>query len=80
MIVSTLAIANMLAVIGLLAWLHTSDRLSKERIHDIRTMLAVTHAQEEQVKLDAENAAAEEAKRAAEEARKAVPPVTAACP
>ena len=51
MIVSTLAIANMLAVIGLLAWLHTSDRLSKDRLQSIRSMLAVTHAQEEQTKL-----------------------------
>jgi hypothetical protein len=41
-------------------------------------MLAVTQAQEQQAKVDAEAKAAAEQKKAAEEARQAIPPVTAA--
>lgn len=78
MIVSTLAIANVIAIGGLLAWLQTTDRLSKDRIQTIRAMLSVTQAQEEQARISAETEVAEAKKKAQAEARQAVPPVTAA--
>lgn len=78
MIVSTLAIANVIAVGGLLVWLQTTDRLSKQRIQTIRAMLSVTREQEEQARIAAEAEVAEAKKKAAEEARKAIPPETAA--
>lgn len=78
MIVSTMAIANIIAIGGLLVWLQTTDRLSKHRIQTIRAMLSVTQAQEEQARVLAEAEVVEAKKNAAEEARRAVPPETAA--
>lgn len=78
MIVSTLAIANVIAIGGLLVWLQTTDRLSKHRIQTIRAMLSVTQAQEEQTRISAEAEVTEAKKKAADEARRAIPPETAA--
>lgn len=77
MIISTLAIANLLAIGGLLAWLHSSDRLNKERVQSIRTMLATTVAQDAQAKVEADTKVAQEQAAAAEEAKAAEPPITA---
>lgn len=78
MIVSTLAIANLLAIIALLGWLHSSDRLSRQRIEAIRSMLSVSVAQEAAAEAQKAAEAAAEQQRAEAEARQAVPPVTAA--
>lgn len=77
MIISTLAIANLLAIGGLVAWLHSSDRLNKDRVQSIRTILATTITQETQAKTDAEAKVAAEQAAAAEEAKAAEPPITA---
>ena len=52
-IISTLAIANLLALIGFGAWLHTSDRLDGERLERVRRIFAETRAAE-QTRLDEE--------------------------
>lgn len=77
-IVATMAIANMLALIGFAAWLGATDRLSMDRLRQIRDILKQTVAQEranEQEREDAEEAAAVE--RRSEE-RRGVPPVNVA--
>jgi hypothetical protein len=77
-IVATLAIANLLAIAGVLAWLGTSDRLSGARIQQIRDVLRVPLA-EERARAAAEQAAAEQRDREAAEAQRlAQPPESAA--
>jgi len=50
--ISTLAIANLLALIGLVAWMQATDRLDANRVQKLREMFSVTisaeRAQEEQ--------------------------------
>ena len=78
MILSVLAIANVLAFAGFVGWLVKGDRLDKARVEKIRTMLATT--------ISAEKASAEEAVKQEEVAkteaaaaeRMAQPPVPAA--
>lgn len=78
MIVSALALANVLALAGVVAWLQTSGRLNRERVDAVRQIFAVTLEQEKtaesQIIADQSKAAAE----AAAEQRAAVPPETAA--
>lgn len=66
---SIAAIANLLAILGFVAYLGLSDRLNRERLDRIRDILAVSISQERE-QAEAEQAAAEqaarEAKRAAE--------------
>ncbi|MCC6321601.1 MAG: hypothetical protein IT438_09235 [Phycisphaerales bacterium] len=78
MMISTLAIANVLAIGGLLGWLHFTDRLSRDRFESVRQMLKVTLTQEAKDKAD-DAAAAEAAKvKADADAKAAAPPETAA--
>jgi small-conductance mechanosensitive channel len=73
----TLAIANVVAVAGVLGWLKASDRLSKERIHAIRVMFSEPVAAEV-ARNKAAAAEAEKAKAAAEaQAQAEQPPVSA---
>ncbi|MBX3352042.1 MAG: hypothetical protein KF684_03850 [Phycisphaeraceae bacterium] len=59
LIVTTFALAHFLALVGVVAWLGATDRLSAERVHALRDLFAPTIAQE----------AATRAEREAEEAR-----------
>lgn len=66
-IISVLALANLLAVVGFIGWLGMSDRLSPDRVDRVRAVFAPTNAQEKTQTADAE-AEAEQAAVEAEEA------------
>jgi len=77
-VVSVVAVANLLALLGFAGWLVASDRLDVQRLERIREMLAETRAQQEareQEEAEAEQAAEEQAEATAEAAR---PPAAAA--
>lgn len=76
-IITLIALANLIAIIGFIWWLHFSGRLDMDRAQEVRTMLSETIA--EQAKRDRAQAAAEEeaALKAAEEERLAGAPVSA---
>lgn len=57
LIVSTVALANLLAFAGFAGWLGVTGRLSADRIERVRAMLAET-IEEENARLEAERAAA----------------------
>lgn len=77
-IVSTLAVANLLTVIGLVGWLGASDRLDTRRLREVRRLFAPTLASElaRQAEEEAQSAAAEA--EAAARAKEGRPPITAA--
>ena len=78
LVVSVLAIANMLAVAGFVGWLKMSDRLDGTRLTALRAMLSKTIA-EQKAEEDALAATAAAEKSAALEAqKKGRPPMTAA--
>lgn len=77
-ILSVLAVANMLAILGFVGWLASSQRLSMDRVRGIREVLVETLPVEAERKKEEEKKA-EEAKVATEAAVKAArPPMTAA--
>lgn len=78
LIISALALANVLAVGGVVGWLAATDRLSRDRVHKIREMLAKPIAVEEQERLAAEAAAKQRAEDDARAIRLAAAPVPAA--
>lgn len=57
LIISAVALANVLAIGGLIGWLAATDRLNQDRVQKIREMLAKPIAAEEQERLAAEAAA-----------------------
>ena len=57
LVVSTIAVANLLAILGFVGWLVSSDRLTLDRLEEIRAMVAPTVAEQ----LEAERAAEAEA-------------------
>lgn len=63
LVISTIAVANLLAILGFVGWLVMSDRLTLDRLEEIRAMVEPTVAEE----LEAERAA--EAEAEAERAR-----------
>lgn len=63
LVISTIAVANLLALIGFAGWLVASDRLNMDRVEAIREMIAPTAAEE------AARLKAEETEREAELAR-----------
>lgn len=77
MVLAVIAITNIIAVAGVLGWLKSTDRLSRERVQKVREVFTKTNAEE------AAEKAAEEAKKkaadaqAAEDAKKQKPPLTA---
>jgi hypothetical protein len=74
---SVLAVANLLAMIGLVGWLRASHRLDVARLREVRQILAET-AEQRLAREDAAKAEAEALKRAEQErARAAIPPVPA---
>lgn len=76
-IISTLAIAHLLALLGFVGWLGSTGRLSGNRVERVRTLFASTVEREDAEA--AERARQEEEARAAEAARAAelIPPLTA---
>lgn len=76
-IVSTLALANLLAIVGFVGWLSATDRLNRERITAIRTLLAGTVSQEQAEKSAADAAAQKALVEQADAARLARPATSA---
>jgi hypothetical protein len=77
-ILSVLAIANLLALIGFVGWLVSTDRLDAERFNELRETFAETIPAED-ARLEEEARAAElEAAEAEEQRRALIPPLTAA--
>lgn len=76
-IITVMALANLIAIIGFVWWLHFSGRLNMARVEAVRTMLSETIA--EQASREAAEAAEAEAKaqQEAEATRMVGPPVTA---
>ncbi|MBC7772620.1 MAG: hypothetical protein H7210_09020 [Pyrinomonadaceae bacterium] len=76
-IISTLALANLLAIAGFLVWLSATDRLNRERVDAVRTLFSgtVTAAEEEKA-AEAEAAKKTEAEQI-EAARMAKPAASA---
>ncbi len=66
--VSIVAIANLLALLGFVGFLVATDRIDRARLNRIRTILAVTIAQEQAAAAAEQEAAAQEAARAKREA------------
>ena len=75
-ILSTLAVANLLALAGFIAWLGTSDRLNRERVLAVRDVFKTTVTAEEKVKADEEKQRLIDAKAAEEQARVGQPPLS----
>lgn len=76
-VITVMAVANVLAIVGLLGWLGATDRLSRERLGEVKKVFAVTVAQEAQSKEALKAAAEQEAKKAEAEKKMAEPPKTA---
>ena len=76
-LISTLALANFLAMVGLVGWLKATDRLDASRVATVREMFATT-VSEERAAADAAQAAEDAAARRQEEAAIAgTPPLSA---
>ena len=76
-IISVLAVANLLALVGALAWLKVSDRLDVDRARSVRQMFSTT-VTADKAKAEAITREAEAAKtKEATEARANKPPLTA---
>lgn len=78
LVISVVALANLLALGGFAAWLTASDRIDAERMRRIREMLSVTVSDERTVAEAAAQEAEAKAKADADAARLTVPPETAA--
>jgi hypothetical protein len=75
-IISVIAVANLLALAGVLLWLKTSDRLDSDRARAVRTLFSTT-VTADKAKVDAAAKEAEAAKALAEaEAKANKPPLT----
>lgn len=70
-----LALANLLAVGGLVGWLWAGDRLDLDRLREVRAMLSTTVTQAKAQKAEAEARAKEDAVKAAELARRSGVPL-----
>lgn len=76
-IITTIALANFLAVIALVAWLGGTGRLSSERINEVRELFKTTVEQDEAAKKLEEAQRAEEQVLAEQEAFMREPPTPA---
>src|SRR3569832_1531134 len=76
-IISTVAVANLLALAGFVGWLRATDRLDMARVQKAREMFAVTLAQQGEQEAAA-RAQIEAGKKAVEQAVKAGRPVAPA--
>ncbi len=71
------ALANLLALVGLVGWLRASDRLNMDRARELRTMLARTIAAEQAEAAQAQAMAEAERKKQEAEAKARRVPLTA---
>lgn len=78
LMISVLAVANILALVGFVAWLSMTDRLSSERIDQVRLVFASTLEQQAAAEADAQAEAEAETADAEARIKLAVPPETAA--
>ncbi len=76
-IITVLAIANLLSIIGFVGWLVTSDRLDLPRVERIREIIVETRAEQAAREEEEADVAAAAVITAEEEARAALPPLTA---
>lgn len=74
---STLALANLMALGIAALWLNSTGRLSKDRVEQVRLLFAQTVAQDKAKEAQAKAEADLAAKQAAEKAREKKPPITA---
>ncbi|MEX2219891.1 MAG: hypothetical protein WD749_14155 [Phycisphaerales bacterium] len=77
-ILAVMAVANLLALVGLLGWLKASGRLDGERLREVRLAFAKTTEERKAEEVAAGAKAEEDQKLAAEQAKVGTPPVTAA--
>jgi pentatricopeptide repeat protein len=77
-VISTLAIANLLAIGGFIGWLGGTHRLNRERVDAVKHVFVKTIAAEEREKADAESQKTAEDEEAARAKRMAEPPIAAA--
>jgi flagellar motility protein MotE (MotC chaperone) len=76
-ILSTLALANMMALVVVVGWLASTNRLSRERVDAVREIFVETAAQEEVREADGVKQAEQAAVLADIERKKGFPPLTA---
>lgn len=76
-IISTLCVANVIALAILFGWLGATNRLSPERLEDARTIFVQTVAQEQADEKQAAQRQAAAQAAAAEQAEVGTPPITA---
>lgn len=73
-IISTLAIANLLGIAGFVGWLAATDRLGGGRVGRIRELLVKTVAQEKAEQAEAEAVAKTNQAKAEQDAKMKIPP------
>lgn len=78
LVIAVMAVANLLAMVGFVAWLGMTDRLSAERIEQIQEMLAETVPEQEAREAKEQEEAEAEAEAEAEEKKADTPPLSAA--
>src|SRR5262245_14522057 len=77
-VLSVMAVANLIALSAFVGWLRVSDRLDVGRISDVRRMFSETLTQRRTREEEAAAQAAALAQVAAEKARQERPPISAA--
>ncbi|TVQ31256.1 MAG: hypothetical protein EA376_10325 [Phycisphaeraceae bacterium] len=77
-ILSVLAVANLLAILGFVGWLKISDRIDMDRLEQVRTILSETRAEQEEREADEEREALLQAAAEEQEERDALPPLSGA--
>ncbi len=77
-VLAVIAVANMLALLGLVGWLRTSDRLDMARVAEVRSLFVETTAQRKAREEEQRTTSEAEQKAAAERAKQGQPPLTAA--
>lgn len=77
-IISTIALANFLAMAGLIGWLQMTDRLDATRLNEVRELFSTTLTDKENTAAALKAAEEEAAKKEAEAIRAGTPPLSAA--
>jgi hypothetical protein len=77
LIVSTIAVANLLALLGFAGWLIASDRLDLDRAESVREMIAITIGEEAEREREAEAELDAERERLEEQGRLGGIPISA---
>lgn len=78
LVISTIAIANLLAILGFVGWLFASDRMDLDRLEEIRALVAPTIAQEQAEAMKAEAEAEAERARLEQSGELGAIPISAA--